>query len=279
MTLVLIFLSVSAVRPKWGVKNISFSSNMTDVVFVLDMSSSMNAADIKPSRLDRAKYEIINFVKRTENIRVALVVFAASNFIASPLTYDKDYFISLLNSLSSNSLSIQGTRIADAIQTAENVFTDDEPKRSLIVITDGEEHGLKNAGVIEKLREMNITVYGVSIGTKGGSAIPNLNSAGIDIGYKKTKSGIPIVSKREDVFLENISKQTGGEFYVSENGSIPFGKIYGAIKNRAMQKPKEIDMRYYIERYQIFVLLAAVFILLEIILSLITPFLLKKRVI
>ncbi len=258
-------------QPKWGILESSIFVDSYDVVFVLDLSASMNAKDISPSRLDRARYEIIEFIKKTNNIRVGLVVFAGSNFIASPLTHDSETFIAILNSLSTSSMSVGGSRIVDALDTAKNIFIENtDSTKSLILITDGEDNTSDNSNtqkIIDTIRDDNIRIYSVSIGTAEGEYIPDFDSSGRAMGYKKDSSGSLITSKREDSLLELIAKDTNGEFYISENGNINFTSIFENIKTHSQSNQSESVGRQYKERYQIFVFIAIVLIIAEIVLS------------
>ncbi len=274
LTLISISLIIfSLVQPKWGILQTPISVNTYDVVFVLDLSKSMNAEDIKPSRLDRARHEIINFIKNTKNIRVGLVVFAGSNFIASPLTYDIETFIVLLNSLKTTSMTVPGTRIIDAIDTAKNIFIDNsDSTRSLVLITDGEVHTEIEKNIAEIFVDENIRIYSVALGTINGDYIPDFDEKGRSLGYKKDSKGDLILSKRNDTLIKNLSEETLGQFYISDNGDIDFDSIFKNIKEHSNMNTYQSGGRKYQQRYQIFMFIGIVFLIAEILLSILISY-------
>ena len=274
LTLISISLIVfSLAQPKWGILQTPISVNTYDVVFVLDLSKSMNAQDIKPSRLDRARHEIINFIKNTKNIRVGLVVFAGSNFIASPLTYDIETFIVLLNSLKTTSMTVPGTRIIDAIDTAKNIFIDNsDSTRSLMLITDGEVHTEIEKNIAEIFVDENIRIYSVALGTDDGDYIPDFDEKGRSLGYKKDSKGDLILSKRNDTLIKNLSEETLGQFYISDNGDIDFDSIFKNIKEHSNMNTYQSGGRKYQERYQVFMFIGIVFLISEILLSILISY-------
>ena len=274
LTLISISLIVfSLAQPKWGILQTPISVNTYDVVFVLDLSKSMNAQDIKPSRLDRARHEIINFIKNTKNIRVGLVVFAGSNFIASPLTYDIETFIVLLNSLKTTSMTVPGTRIIDAIDTAKNIFIDNsDSTRSLMLITDGEVHTEIEKNIAEIFVDENIRIYSVALGTDDGDYIPDFDEKGRSLGYKKDSKGDLILSKRNDTLIKNLSEETLGQFYISDNGDIDFDSIFKNIKEHSNMNTYQSGGRKYQQRYQIFMFIGIVFLIAEILLSILISY-------
>ena len=159
-------------QPKWGIIEQKIKTDNYMITIALDLSRSMDADDIWPSRLERAKLEIEKFIKNTDNLSVALVGFAGTSFIASPFTQDMETFTYILDNLNTKSVTLQGTRIADALVTAKNTFNINAvSKKSIILITDGEDHGGYFDEILKELNDMNITVYTVGIGTTQGASI------------------------------------------------------------------------------------------------------------
>ena len=116
------FLIFALMQPKWGIIEKKIKTESYMITILLDLSKSMDANDIYPSRLGRAKLEIEDFIKSVDNLSVALVGFAGTSFIATPFTQDMETFTHILDNLSPKSVALQGTRIADALQTAKNTF-------------------------------------------------------------------------------------------------------------------------------------------------------------
>ncbi len=266
--LILLIISVlifSLSAPKWGVIYKGVLVQSYDIVFVLDLSKSMNSEDIEPSRLERAKLEITEFVRKADNIRVGLIAFAGSNFIASPLTFDIDTFITILNGLQSSSMSVGGTQIIDALETAENIFiTNSDADRNLILITDGEDQSEAQRNVSDDFSKKGIKIYSIAIGSESGSYIPDYDENGRSLGYKKDRQNKPIISKRNDTLIKMLAENTGGEFYASDNGNIDFDKIYQNIKQNSNIQSYESTNQSNRPRHQVFILIALVLLAFEI---------------
>ncbi len=262
--LVLAIAIFSLSTPKWGMIQRSMLVETYDIVFVLDLSKSMNSEDINPSRLERAKLEIIEFVRRVKDVRVGLIVFAGSNFIASPLTFDIDTFVTILNSLSPANMTVGGTYIIDALETAENIFIENsDADRSLILITDGEEQSDVQINVADNFVKKGIKIYSVAIGSESGSYVPDFDERGRSLGYKKDATAKPVISKRNDTLIKTIAEQTSGEFYISDDGNINFDRIYQQIKQNSNMNAYESNRHDYEQRYQIFVFIAIMLLILE----------------
>lgn len=248
----IIFIIIALMRPQWGVAEESVKLENYNIAIALDLSESMNAQDIKPSRLEKSKLEIKHFLKNNKNISIALVGFGASSFIASPLTQDIDTLSIILDNMTTKSITQQGTRIADAINTAINTFPDNYIlPRSIIVITDGEDHQREYASIITDLKEKNINIYGVSIGSIGGSFIPLENS------YKKDKYGENVLSKRNDNALNFIEDDLQGKTYTSDNANIPFNEIFNDIKLKGKYE-KSQNIKSYKKYFQVFLLVSVI---------------------
>ena len=260
---VLIF---ALMQPKWGIMEQTIRTESYMITILLDLSKSMEANDIYPSRLGRAKLEIEDFIKSEDNLSVALVGFAGTSFIASPFTQDMETFTYILDNLSPNSVTLQGTRIADALQTAKNTFNINSiSKKSIILITDGEDHAGYFDVVLKELRDADIRVYTVGIGSEEGASIIS------DLGV----AGRTVISKRDDATLRLISDSTGGKSYLSANTSLK--EIFGDIKNNMDSISSIRNNRNYKERFQIFVFISILLIMVSIILNLLTQINIKER--
>ncbi len=266
---ILLVLSVvifSLSKPKWGIVYTGVLVETYDIVFVLDFSKSMNSEDIEPSRLERAKLEIIEFVRRVDNVRVGLIAFAGSNFIASPLTFDVETFITILNNMSPSSMTVGGTHIIDALETAENIFIENsDADRSLILITDGEDQSESQKDISDDFSKKGIKIYSVAIGSEQGSYIPDFDERGRSLGYKKDAQAKPIISKRNDALIKMLAENTGGQFYVADDGRIDFDKIYQNIKQSSDIQSFESTRQDYKPRHYIFILIALLLLSFEIV--------------
>lgn len=260
------FLIFALMQPKWGIMEQKIRTESYMITILLDLSKSMDADDIYPSRLGRAKLEIEDFIKSADNLSVSLVGFAGTSFIASPFTQDMETFTYILDNLSSKSVTLQGTRIADALQTAKNTFNINSiSKKSIILITDGEDHAGYFDTILKELKDTDIRVYTVGIGSKEGASITS------DLGV----AGRTIISKRNDATLQLISDSTGGKSYISANASLK--EIFNDIKENMDSVSSFRNSKSYKERFQIFVFISLILLIISIVLNLLTQIKLKKN--
>ena len=255
------FLIFALMQPKWGIIEKKIKTESYMITILLDLSKSMDANDIYPSRLGRAKLEIEDFIKSVDNLSVALVGFAGTSFIATPFTQDMETFTHILDNLNPKSVALQGTRIADALQTAKNTFNINSiSQKSIILITDGEDH----AGNFETtLKDMNISVYTVGIGTEEGESIVS------DLGV----SGRTVISKRDDETLKLIADYTGGKSYINTS----LKEVFNDIKNNSDSFTSIRNSKSYEERFQIFIFISIILLTISIILNLFTQIRIKAN--
>ena len=258
------FLIFALMQPKWGIIEKKIKTESYMITILLDLSKSMDANDIYPSRLGRAKLEIEDFIKSVDNLSVALVGFAGTSFIATPFTQDMETFTHILDNLNPKSVALQGTRIADALQTAKNTFNINSiSQKSIILITDGEDHAGNFETTLKELKDMNISVYTVGIGTEEGESIVS------DLGV----SGRTIISKRDDETLKLIADYTGGKSYINTS----LKEVFNYIKNNSDSFTSIRNSKSYEERFQIFIFMAIILLTISIILNLFTQIRIKAN--
>ena len=258
------FLIFALMQPKWGIIEKKIKTESYMITILLDLSKSMDANDIYPSRLGRAKLEIEDFIKSVDNLSVALVGFAGTSFIATPFTQDMETFTHILDNLSPKSVALQGTRIADALQTAKNTFNINSiSQKSIILITDGEDHVGNFETTLKELKDMNISVYTVGIGTEEGESIVS------DLGV----SGRTVISKRDDETLKLIADYTGGKSYINTS----LKEVFNDIKNNSDSFTSIRNSKSYEERFQIFIFISIILLTISIILNLFTQIRIKAN--
>ena len=252
-------LIFALMQPKWGIIEQKIKTDNYMITIALDLSRSMDADDVWPSRLERAKLEIKKFVENTDNLSVALVGFAGTSFIASPFTQDMDTFTYILNNLNTKSVTLQGTRIADALVTAKNTFNVNAvSKKSIVLITDGEDHGGYFDEVLKELNDMNVSVYTIGVGTSEGASIST------DLGVREKT----IISKRDDNTLKMIADSTHGKSYIAENVSLE--RIFDDMKKNMDSVSSIRNNRSYKERFQIFLAASVILIIIASMFNILT---------
>jgi Ca-activated chloride channel family protein len=225
------FTALALAGPKYGFRWQEISQRGVDIIIALDCSRSMTAADIKPSRLERAKREVFDLLSMLQGDRVGLVAFAGSAFLQCPLTLDYDAFNLFLNALSPDYLPVGGTNITGALETAAGAF---DPKsgadKAIILITDGENTGdgspIKAA---ESLKEKEIKLFCIGVGGSDGVPIPE--AAG---GFKKDKKGQIVLSRLDEKTLKKMAVITGGTYVRSVAGDMDLDTIYTNEIRRTM---------------------------------------------
>ena len=200
---------VSLARPQWGSRWQEVRRRGLDILVVLDTSNSMRAADLKPSRLQRAKWGLAEFLGKLSGDRIGLVAFAGSSFLACPLTVDYAAFSMMLDDVQPGSIPRGGTAIAQALETALESFAGkSEADRVIVLVTDGEDHegGIDRA--IAALRERNVRVFAVGVGAAGGEPIPA--AEGEREAFLKDRSGNVVKTALREEPLEKLALATGG---------------------------------------------------------------------
>ena len=199
---------VALARPQYGVKWVEVKRKGIDILFAVDTSKSMLAQDVRPNRLQRAKYGILDFIGQLEGDRVGLMPFAGSAFLMCPLTIDYSAFESSLEAIDTAIIPKGGTDLAAAIEEAEAVLSNEANHKILVLITDGE--NLQGGAMIaaEVAAEKGMTIYTVGVGTREGELIPISRNG--KTGFVKDESGKFITSQLDESSLSKIAEVTSG---------------------------------------------------------------------
>jgi Ca-activated chloride channel family protein len=264
--LAILFLTISIARPQWGEREEVIQSKGMDVLFLMDLSNSMLAEDIAPSRLNRVQ----TFIKKTLNLlpddRVGIVGFAGSAYLAAPLTTDFGYVAEIADSLDPNAIANQGTNIGAAINVAIKAFErggedDHKTSRAFVLISDGEDFGKDAMEQAEKLKKFGAGFFTVSVGLPEGAPIPIRNESGVLQTYKKDSSGKPIVSRVNKELLSKVAEAGGGKFIELVNADDAAYNLSKQLLSFTRDSNKEQRQITKIDRYMYF-LAAAIFFLL-----------------
>jgi Ca-activated chloride channel homolog len=257
----ILFAAFSLLAPQWGERTREVKKEGTDFLAVMDVSRSMDATDVKPSRLERAKTAVRLVADELKGDRAGMVLFAGSAFLQCPLTTDLGAFSQFLDSVSTSSVSSQGTDIGAALAVAEKVF---EKKRTtarvLFLITDGEDHEGNVMKQVTRLKALGVSVYTAGIGKSSGEFVPGNTNQGDS--FLKDRSGTLIKSSLNEDLLKNIASETGGQ-YINLTDSLSGVKdILAALAkekkqdfgSRMIREPEE---RYYVPASILLILLLA----------------------
>ncbi len=250
------FMIIALIRPKWGFTWEDIKRRGVDIIIALDVSRSMQAKDVSPSRLMRAKREITDLLNILEGDRIGLVAFAGAAFVQCPLTLDYGAAAMFLDYLDTDLIPVQGTALGQAIRTCIGAFGAKERKsKAIILITDGEAHEGEALSAANEAKEEGIKIFAIGIGKKEGAPIPLADGAG---GFKKNAGGELIISKLDETTLQKIALTTGGAYVRSITGNLDLEEIYQkGIKEHIKEKElKSTRRKRWHERFQWFCILA-----------------------
>lgn len=199
-----------------------------DIFIAVDLSQSMNATDIGPSRLQRIKFELKNLIKSFPSDRIGLIIFSSEAFMQCPLTFDQAVIQLYIDGLNTGLVPNAGTDLTAPLQMALDRFLKDESQevkaKSVILISDGENFGDDLEGVVSDLADNNIKVFSLGIGTQQGSQIPRGNGVVIN-----PATGSPAISKLESNSLRLASSETSGDYFEISDESQQIGDLIATI--------------------------------------------------
>ncbi len=247
----LTFLIFTLAQPVLGTKKTEGSIQSMELAVVLDISKSMDAKDIDPkfSRLQIAKRALDNMINGLGGEKISLVLFAGSAFVQLPLTTDYYAAKIFLDDINSDMMGQQGTNINQALITAESVFSEEKIGKAILLITDGENHEASPNKVFKELQEKNIQFFVLGIGTQSGGTIP-LQADRPELGNKRTAAGLPVITKINPKFINQLIKESGGSGMISESAFPDIQALTSKIKQIKKSTSKGMEFDVQENRYQ-----------------------------
>lgn len=257
------FLVLALSRPQRGVRLKEQQMSGAEVVIALDVSNSMLAEDYSPNRLNRAKLAIAQVSEKLEGDRIGLVVFAGDAYVQIPLTSDYISAKMFLNSISTNSVPVQGTAIGTAIDMSVRCFSDkSDQSRAVIVITDGENHEDDPVDAAKRAVENGVRVYTIGVGSKDGTFIPLPEG-----GYITDDQGNNVVTRLDDATLKDIAEVGNGIYVQSTNREFGLNPIIEDIQNMEDKVMTTVMYEEYEELYMYFLGVALLFFVIEMLIG------------
>ena len=244
-----------------GLANLQSGSKMEevkregiDLYIALDVSNSMNAQDIVPSRLDRSKQAINKLISELQGDRLGVIIFADKAFVQLPITTDYAAAKMFLSSVNTSSVASQGTAIGEAINLAVKSFADDERSKAIVIISDGEDHENEAAmNAAKEAAKKGIKIYTIGMGLPDGAPIPVYNQYGQMTGYKKDKSGNTVVTRLDEDMLRRIAEAGSGLYIRANNSNVGLEKIYDDISKLDKTEIETQVFTDYEDQFQWFV--------------------------
>ncbi len=262
------FLIITVANPLVGTRLEEVKREGIDLFVVLDVSLSMKAEDIKPSRLEKAKRDVSTLLKKLSGDRVGLVVFAGDAFVQFPLTSDYSAAELFISAVDVDAVPIPGTYIGNAIEVALKSFIQDSPtQKAIVIVSDGEDTEGDVFGPIEAAKKAGVRIFTVGMGTIEGGPIPLYDAQGYRADYKRDRNGNIVITKLAETTLRQIAEMSGGTYVRATSAGNEIENIYNELN--ALQKvefgTKQISG--FESRYQYPLAIALLLLLTELLLS------------
>jgi len=259
----LLLVVISLAKPQVPGGTVLVKRRGIDIVIAVDVSSSMLAEDILPSRLEKAKLELQELVEKSKGDRIGIVAFSGDAFVQVPLTTDRAAVKLFLKTLDPSIIPTPGTEIGHAIETAMDMFVEEETEhKAILLLTDGEDQGSHPLKASRRAAKAGIKIYAIGIGTSKGEMIPVRRRDG-GIEFKKDAKGNIVVSRLDEKTLKNIAKISGGVYYRSRRGNLEVDRIYRDMRGLGRKETGTEWVVEYKPLYQITLALAVFIIFLE----------------
>lgn len=236
---------IAILGPSFGAMKKEIKTIGKDLYIAVDLSQSMNATDVQPSRLEKAKHEIQRLITRFNSDKIGLIVFSDEAYLHSPLTYDQNALQLYTQTLRTNLLPHSGTDYAPVLQLTLEKFasntsaeTDAQKAKVLVLISDGEDFGENVEQLAEQLNDENVRVYTLGVGTLEGGKIPSGR------GFKRDKKGRTVTTTLNPAPLTKLAELTGGQYFEVNNRVSEVSRLINAINNieGELRESKTIDV-------------------------------------
>lgn len=259
----IILLIIVLAQPQFGTKVEKEKRKGIEVMIALDISNSMMAQDLQPSRLDKSKQVLSKLIDDMTEDKVGLVVFAGDAYTQLPITVDYVSAKMFMNSISPKLVPRQGTAIGTAIDMCIKSFGESKEKseasRAIIVITDGENHEDDAVGAAKLAAEKGIVVHVIGMGKPEGAPIPVEGT----MSFWKDKDGNVVVSKLNEEMCKNIAQGGGGTYVRADNSNSAYKVITKELDKMAKSDIKTQVFSDYNEQFQSFAIFALILLIIE----------------
>jgi Ca-activated chloride channel family protein len=250
---------IAMARPQWGFKWEALKLRGLSIIVALDTSKSMLAQDIKPNRLQQAKWGVRDLVKELKGDRIGLVAFAGDAFLQCPATIDYAAFLMMLDDVYAGIIPVGGTDLFQALEESIDSFDKETAAdKVVILISDGEGHSGDPLTLLPRLKKEKIRVFAIGVGTLSGELIQTSE------GFVKDNSGNVVKSSLNEGMLERIAHETGGFYVRSAPGDFGLERVYQQGIAELQREEHESRMaKTWTERFQWFLGAALLLLLIE----------------
>ncbi|MDO4820395.1 MAG: VWA domain-containing protein, partial [Prevotella sp.] len=249
-------------RPQMGMHVDTTKRSGIEIMVALDVSNSMLAEDVSPSRMDRCKLLLEKLIDKFDDDKLGLIVFAGDAFVQLPITADYVSARMFLADISPGMITTQGTDIARAIDMASASFsTQPDIGRAIIVITDGEDHEGKAKEAAEAARKKGQNVFVLGVGTTDGAPIP------LEGEYMTDENGATVMTRLNEEMCDDVAHAGGGSYINIDNSEVAERRLDEALGKLAKNEFSTSSFNQYDEQFQAFALIAFVLLLIEVFIS------------
>lgn len=259
-------LIIAYLGPSFGEAKREVQSVGKDIMICVDLSKSMDAFDIQPSRLEKIKFEMKRVVEAFNSDRLGIIIFSSEAFMQCPLTYDQNALNLFIETMNTALVPSSGTDFGPPLRMAMDKLEDpngsSDPKSKVIVlISDGEDFGDETEDIAKEIADKDIKLFTLGIGTERGSQI----YAGRSL--KTDKSGNPVISKLNPVSLKKVASLTGGQYFEINDTGNDVSRLINTISKIEGQIRESRLVDVSANRYFYFLLAALALLVLDILLS------------
>lgn len=261
------WLVIALVNPKMGTKEAEAKTEGIDIMLCLDVSNSMLAEDLKPNRLVKATRAISKLVDDLHGDRIGIIVFAGDAYVQLPITTDYGSAKLFLSTINTDIVPVQGTAIGKAIDLAMESFDfENGSNKSIIVISDGENHEDDAVAAAERAKSKNVVVHTIGMGSVQGAPIPNYVGSRKD-GFKQDKSGTTVISKLNEQMLTQVAAAADGIFVRASNAQVGLKTLLEQIQQLDKVEFDTVVYTDYEDRFQWFAGLAWLLLVIDTLIS------------
>lgn len=266
-SIILILLIISILGPTFGDSRREIKSVGKDIMFCVDLSKSMDAFDVQPTRLEKIKFEMKRIVAAFNSDRLGIVIFSSEAFMQCPLTYDQNALNLFIETMNSNLVPSSGTDFGPPLKMALSKLNEQESaseqqkSKVIVLISDGEDFGEDTDDMAKEVEDQNIKLFTLGVGTERGSQIATGR------GYKTDQQGNTVVSKLNPASLKNLASKTDGQYFEINESRNDVNKLINVISKIEGQVRDARLVDVSANRYFYFLLAAVLLLMLDILFS------------
>jgi Ca-activated chloride channel family protein len=261
----LAMLAIGAAGPEWGHELVRRSATGSDVMFLVDVSASMDVRDVAPSRLEEARREALAVLERLGGSKVGVVAFAGDAVRLCPLTLDLGAARMTLESLGSGSVSQPGSDLGRGLRMAARALPGGRRSEQVVVVwTDGEDLEVQASAAADELARAGVRVFAVGVGTAGGDVVPVLDDGGRTVDIKRDESGAAVRSRLDERGLRAVARRTRGGYFSAARPGGELPRLLSALGGVSRGARGQHLVERAVPRFPWFATLAALLLAVEL---------------